>query len=78
MWEQQRWIYIDDKPGLTQLKENNRLIKLDAKAKGHFYNGLDKTEYNKLASRATAHDMWFRLEVAHNRTSQAKKTRLWS
>lgn len=65
-----------DKLDATQIKENNSLIKL-ASAKGIFYNGLDRTEYNKLFICTTTYLIWTRLWVIHDGTSQIKKTRIY-
>ena len=60
----------------VQLKENDRLESLDAKAMSILYCGLNKAEYNSISSCKTAKQIWTRLEVTHEGTTEVKDSRI--
>ena len=60
----------------AQIKDNDRLETLDNKAKNILYCGLNKTEFNRISSCDNAQQIWTRLEVIHEGTTEVKKTRI--
>ena len=60
----------------AQIKENDRLESLDAKAQSILYCGLSKADYNHISSCETAHSIWQRLEVTHEGTTEVKDSRI--
>ena len=59
-----------------EVKENKRLKSLDAKARSILYCGLTATEYNRISSCTTAKQIWDRLEVTYEGTSEVKESRI--
>ena len=49
---------------------------LNAKAIGLFYNALCENEFNRISACETAEEIWDKLEVAHEGTSQVKQTKI--
>ena len=60
----------------AQIKENDRLESLDAKAMSILYCGLNKAEYNRISSSTTAKEIWSRLEVTHEGTVEVRSTHI--
>ena len=60
----------------AQVKENERLKSLDAKVMSIMYCGLNKNEYNLISLCITAQQIWTRLEVTHEGTSEVKMHRI--
>ena len=60
----------------AQIKENDRLESLDAKAMSILYCGLNKAEYNRISSSKNAKKIWSRLEVTHEGTIEVRSTRI--
>ena len=61
---------------LAQIKENDRLESLDARAMSILYCGLSKADYNSISSCKTAKQIWTRLEVTHEGTTEVKESRI--
>ena len=60
----------------AQIKENDRLESLNAKAMSILYCGLNKAEYNHISACETAKAIWLRLEVTHEGTTEVKDSRI--
>ena len=60
----------------AQIKENDRLESLDAKAMSILYCGLNKAEYNRISSCKSAKQIWSRLKVTHEETIEVRSTRI--
>ena len=60
----------------AQIKENDRLETLNAKAMSILYCGLNKAEYNHISACETAKSIWLRLEVTHEGTTEVKDSRI--
>ena len=60
----------------AQIKENDRLESLNAKAMSILYCGLNKAEYNHISSCETAKQIWSRVEVTHEGTTKVKASRI--
>ena len=60
----------------AQIKENDRLESLNAKAMSILYCGLNKAEYNHVSACETAKSIWLRLEVTHEGTTEVKASRI--
>ena len=60
----------------AQIKENDRLESLDARAMSILYCGLSKADYNSISSCKTAKQIWSRLEVTHEGTTEVKDSRI--
>ena len=60
----------------AQIKENDRLESLDARAMSILYYGLGKAEYNHISLSLNAKEIWSRLEVTHEGTVEVRSTRI--
>ena len=55
---------------------DKRMAQLNAKAMNVLYCALSVNEFNRISSRATAKEIWDRLEVTHEGTNQVKETKI--
>ena len=55
---------------------DKKLIKINAMAMNLLYCGLDPNEYNRISSCESAKEIWDKLEIAHEGTSQVKKSKI--
>ena len=78
LWEiiEDGYTLVTTTPDAAQIKENRRLKSLDAKARNILYCGLTTTEYNKVSSCTTAQDVWNRIQVTYEGTTEVKEARI--
>ena len=78
LWEivEDGFTLVTTTPKAEEIKENKRLKSLDAKARSILYCGLTTSEYNRISSCSTAKQIWDRLEVTYEGTSEVKESRI--
>ena len=78
LWEiiEDGFTLVTTTPKPEEVKENKRLKSLDAKARSILYCGLTSSEYNRISSCNTAKEIWERLEVTYEGTSEVKEARI--
>ena len=78
LWEivEDGFTLVTTTPKPEEVKENKCLKSLDAKARSIVYCGLTTTEYNRISSCNTAKEIWDRLEVTYEGTSEVKESRI--
>ena len=53
-----------------------KMGELNAKAMNVLYCALDSTEFNRISTYTTAQEIWNKLEVTHEETSQVKSSKI--
>ena len=75
------WLVVKDGRKVTNTEDNYTFediekIQRDAKAKNSLYCALAPSEFEKISSCDTAKEIWDKLQVAHEGTSQVKETKI--
>ena len=56
--------------------EEKKLYTLNSKAMNALYCALNEVEYNRISLCTSAHDIWEKLQVTHEGTSQVKESKI--
>ena len=58
--------------------DNNdmRMEKLNAKVMNVLYYALDSTKFNRISTYTTTQEIWNKLEITHEKTSQVKSSKI--
>ena len=57
-------------------EHDKRMIQLNAKATNILYYALDVNEFNRISTYNSTKEIWNRLEVTHEGTSQVKESKI--
>ena len=64
------------KPECEWDEYDERMAQLNAKAMNLLYCALNASEFNRISTCTSVKEIWDRLEVAHEKTNQVKKSKI--